>query len=549
MGKGPWQSSWFRHLAVAIGYAAAYEAVHPFSNVQFAIAAAVRLVFLMCLPYRYWAALLVGDFVTNFLVVYPCLDDQGAAWVAWRSIPPMAASLPVAWFCRKGLGLFPNEHFVDIKALLTCVLASALGNTAYSLIAVSLAHDHPEILTPALGLSFFIGFYFAMLAVVPWVLIARFEYRPGQLRDKVRQALESRLMLEGMTVMLPMTVLLALISHLSDMANPQLVLMMLFLPVAWLTMRHGWRATAFGSTIAILSAAFVLPSEAWGANVDVVQTELFLAITLTSLFALGARISVQAMEGRDYLHESQSAKYQARQSYMQGEQRMRQTAQALEYLAGTLHVTNGRLLQNIRRVHPHIENETFYKQAVTAHNQVYQLAENLHPLAWRERGLPAALQETIGRALDEAGIAYHCTINGRGFSRMQTAALSAVYRAACEAVVHVASRGTCSSVKLVVRGGETNGSRWIYVCAEGFSDDTSVVRSIHALSDRRRIASKLGAMGMDLGELRDRVRLFDGELRERSGHESLRVAMLFHDPAEARQRRMDASAKVRLWVR
>jgi two-component system, NarL family, sensor histidine kinase FusK len=349
--------------------------------------------------------------------------------------------------------------------------------------------------------------------------------------------------------MLPVTVLLALISHLSSMANPQLVLMMLFLPVAWLTVRHGWRATAFGTTVAILSAAFVLPSEAWGADVEVVETELFLAITLTSLFALGARISVQAIEGRGFLDESKNVKYQAQQSYLHGEQRIRQTAQALEYLAGTLHVTNGRLLQQLRRTYPHIETEGFYKEALAAHNQVYQLAENLHPLAWRERGLPAALQETIGRALNEAGLVYHCTIQGRGFSRIQTAVLSAVYRAACEAVVYVASRPTCSSVNLIVRGGETNGARWIYVCAEGSLDNTNVVRSIHALSDRRRIASRLGATVSDLDELRDRLHLFDGDLRERTGDVSLRVAMLFHDPTEVWQRRADASAKSRLWVR
>lgn len=549
MGKEWLRSEWLKQIAVAVGYAAIYEAVHPFSNVQFALAATVRLVFLLCLPYRYWPALLAGDFLPNFLVVYPCLDQFGVAWVAWRAVPPMTVAMPVVWFCRERLALFPNQHLVDIKALLSCVMASALANAAYSVIAVSLAHAQPGTLTPALALGYFIGFYFAMLAVVPWVLIARFEYRPGQLREKFKEALESRLLLEGMTVMLPATVLLTLVSHWPGSENPELILMMMFLPVAWLTVRHGWRATAFGSTITIICAALVLPSEAYGANVAVVQTELFLAITLTSLFALGARISAQSMEGRFHLDESQSTKYQARQNYLQGEQRMRQTAQALEFVAGTLHVANGRLLQHIRRVYPHIESESFYKQAVTAHNQVHRLAESLHPIAWRERGLPAALQETIGRALDELGIEYHCDIKGRGFTRMQSAVLAAAYRAACEAVVYAASRVACSSVRLTLRGGETNGARWVYVGVEGALDGSGVVRPIHAVSDRRGLAAKLGAMGLGADELRDHVRLFDGDLHHSAGSERMRITMLLHDPAKGRQRHERASAKVRLWVR
>jgi hypothetical protein len=279
------------------------------------------------------------------------------------------------------------------------------------------------------------------------------------------------------------------------------------------------------------------------------HTELFLAVTLTSLFALGARISAQLMQERQHVHQAFDVRHQAQQSYLQGEQKMRQTAQALEYTAGTLHITNSRLLQHIRRISPNIENESYYKQAVSAQDQLSKLAESLHPIAWRERGLPAALQETIGRSLNEAGIAYHCEVTGRGFTRMQSAVLVAAYRAACEAVVYVASRLACSSVRLTLRGGETNGARWVLVRVEGSMDDAKVVREIHAASDRRRLATKLGAMGLDMAELRDHVRLFDGELHHRTGHERMRVTMLLHDPMEGRQRHEQrASARVRLWV-
>ncbi|QRN54960.1 MASE1 domain-containing protein [Dyella caseinilytica] len=512
---------------------------------------ALRLALLLFLPYRYWLAVLIADAVPNFLVVYPCLDQFGAMWVAWRAIPPIAFVMPIAWICRERFAIFPATNMVNIKALLACVLASALTYAASAMTAITLAYGKPGNLapTPTLAIAYFIGFYFAMLAIVPWVLIVVFEYRAGQFREKLKHALESRLLLEGMTIMLPATALLAMVSHRHNSDDLQLTVMMMFLPVVWITLRHGWRATAFGSTIAIVCAVLVLPSESQNANLAVVQTELFLALSLTSLYALGARISSQSMEGRTHLDESQITREQARQSYLQGEQRMRHTAQSLEYVAGTLHVTFGRLLQNMRRIHPHIENESYYKQALTAQDQVYRLAESLHPLAWRERGLPAALQETIGQALGEAGIAYDCSIKGRGFTRMQSAVLAAAYRAACEAVVYVASRVACSSVRLTVRGGETNGSRWVFVAVEDATNESSVVRAIQAAADRRRLATKLGAMGFEMDELRSHVRLFDGELHQRNVQGRTRVTMLLHDPKQKEQRHERASASVRLWVR
>jgi signal transduction histidine kinase len=238
----------------------------------------------------------------------------------------------------------------------------------------------------------------------------------------------------------------------------------------------------------------------------------------------------------------------ARQAYQQGELRMRQTAQSLEYVAGTLHVTNGKLLQHIRRIYPHIDNESYYKQAMTAHDQVYRLAESLHPIAWRERGLPAALHETVGRVLDEAGIIYSCQIMGRGFTRIQPSVLAAAYRAVCEALVYVCARMSCSSIRVTLRGGETNGARWLFVGVKGSMDDMKVVRAIHHATDRQRIAAKLGAHGLDLGELRDHVRLFDGDLHHRAGHEEVSVSMLLHDAKTVGERRDGAATPLRLWV-
>jgi two-component system, NarL family, sensor histidine kinase FusK len=543
MGKEPWNNAWLKQIAVAIGFAVVYELAHPFSHAQFALGSALRLIWLLFLPYRYWAALLVGEFVPNLLAILPCMDQFGVLWVAFRAIPPLTVMMPIVWYCRSRMALFPSKRLINIKTLLICTLASSLALTAYSSVGMVISDfkSGTQLLTGTIALCYFMGYYFAMLAVVPWPLILRFELRTGHWRDVLHNALESRLLLEGMTVMLPATVLLALTSHHQGADHPQLVLMATFLPVAWLTLRHGWRAAAFGGTITIICAVLVLPNELDNPNVGVIQIELFLAVTITSLFALGARISAHLMQQQQAVNGQRLA----RQSYQQGELRLRQTAHSLELVTARLHATNGRLLRQIRLIHPHIENEDYYQQATASLHEAHQLAESLHPTAWRSRGLPAALQETIGRALEDAGIAYRCEITGRGFARMQPAVLSAAYRLACEAIAHVIGRLSCSSVRLILRGGETHHTRWVFIGIEASMDEAKVAHAVHHAMGRRLFATKLGTNGMTPDSLRDQVGIFDGELHYRSNDAHTRITMLLHDTRRVSEKN---AAPVRLWV-
>jgi len=550
MGNGQWRGTWLRQIALAIGYAIIYEAQHPFSAPQFFLGSAVRLICLLFVPYRYWAALAVGEAIPNWLVVYPCLDQLGAAWVAVRAIPPIVVVMPAVWWCRSRLALFPTDRLTDIKALLVCILASSLAWTGYSYLALNLAiiqpgDAHPR---PIMALGYFTGNYFAILALVPWALIARFEYRIGQWREKLRRAWESRLVLEGWVIMLPAAALLGFFVYRHDKDYQELILGAMFLPVALLTLQHGWRGAAFGGTIAIICAAIVVPSQWQDASATVIQAELFLAGTITALFALGAQISSHKMRERQQLQDALSIQKLARQSYQQGELRQRQIAQTLEHVASTLYVSYGRLLQQRRHISSVVDDESHYLQAISAHKQLHLLAERLHPMAWRERGLPAALNDTVGGALDEAGIAYSCKIVGRGFTRAQPAVLSAAYRAACEAIVYVSTQVACSSIQLTLRGGETNDARWIFVGVEGLIDETKVANVILDTRERQRLAAKLGASGLDLGELHDHVCLFDGEVHHRTGRQRFSVTVLLHDPQKTGRRRDLTSAAGRLWV-
>jgi two-component system, NarL family, sensor histidine kinase FusK len=126
--------------------------------------------------------------------------------------------------------------------------------------------------------------------------------------------------------------------------------------------------------------------------------------------------------------------------------------------------------------------------------------------------------------------------------------LAAAYRAACEAIVYVTARFSCSSIRVTLRGGETNDARWVYVAVEGSMDDMKVARALHNAPERQRLAAKLGTSGFDLGDLTDHVRIFEGQLHHRTAHERMRVTMLLHDPDTGKRKHQRASASTRLWV-
>jgi two-component system, NarL family, sensor histidine kinase FusK len=543
---------WPLQVGVAVGYALLYLLVHPVSTSMWPIHAGIRLACLLLFPYRFWPALLVGEAVPNFLEVYPCWDSLGKAWVIARSIPPFLPVMPIVWWCREKMPPFPSKHLVDIKALIVCVLLCSLGGMAYSTLAYAVEAPTPFRVThsiPLVSMCFLLGPYLAILTVVPWVVIAKLDYRPGHFQEQLRLAVSSRLFIDSVSLAIPSIVILAWLRTVVKEPYDQIASYAMFIPMAWLTLKHGWRAAAVGATVSITCLCAPIPLED-GVSPEYYLPMAFVAIVVTSLFILGARISSQLLQEEKERESAQNVQRIARQSMQLGEQRMRQTSQALEYLAGTLHVTNSRLLEQMRRIVPNIESHAFYKQAMSVQTQVYQLAESMHPVAWRERGLPAALNDTVARALDEAGIAYRCEIVGRGFSRLAPSVLAATYRQACESIAYVTSRLACTRVRLVLRGGETLGRRWVVLRVEGVLEDTGVANAVYFSGERQRLAAKLGASALDVSEMRYHLGIFDGVLHLRTPGDRIRITALLNDVAQEAQKPASASApRLRLWVK
>lgn len=548
MGKGQWKNDWLVQLAVCLGYSVAFGALNSVSDANWHFNAGLRLMCLLLVPYRYWFALLVGEAIPNAYLSYICLHDLGPTWVAFRMIPPILVAMPVVWFSRTKFNIFPTKNLVDIRTLLLCTLVVSTVWTGYSYTAASLvkAPDNSFHVEPIMAAGYFMGNYLGLLSMVPLALIARLDYRKGRVKELLARLGGSRLILEAGVFVLPMFALLAWLGErvAADSLAQQVIQLAMLLPAAWLTMKYGWRAAALGSTLAIIFNGLLSPSTP---DPILILAQAFMGFTVTCLYALGARISAQQLHEDQERKNAASVQRMAKQSLQFSERRLKRTAAKLESIAGSLHITNGQVLDHMRRLVPNIASHNFYKQAVAAHQQVYQLAESLHPVAWRERGLPAALNETIARALDEAGISYRCEIIGRGFADLESSILSAAYRTACESIVYVCDKLSCSKIRLTLRGGKTRRNHWIVVRIEGHFDDEEVAKAVLYSRERRDLAAKLGTNASTLDEMRSHVGVFGGLLRMHVTGSTMRITALMHGEAKV-ARRQDAPTPLRLWV-
>jgi hypothetical protein len=547
MRKQLWESEWLRQVGVGVGYATAFLGIHSIAAAHWHLYAGLQVICLLLFPYRYWGALLVGEVIPNAYVAWQCLDSFGPTWVAIRMFPEMLLGMPIVWFCRARLNLFPTKHLVNVKALLACVLfvSVALSTYSYGLISVLHITSGPFRLTPIMAAGYLVGNYAGLLTLVPWALIVRLDYRRGRVKAQLSRALHSKMLPDALGIATPVILLMAMAAAKLDPAQGQLLEMAMFIPASWLTVRHGWRAAAVAGTVVIVCNALL---HADVPELGVIEIQAALGIAVSGLYVLGAKVSAQNLRDERERVATHNAYQMARQNLALSERKMRRVAERLEFVAGSLHITSSRVLEHMRRIVPNIETHGFYKQAVLAHEQVYRLAESLHPSAWRDRGLPAALNETIARALDEAGMGYSCEIGGRGFTALESGVLAAIYRTACESVVHVAANLTCSRIRLFVRAGETHGRRWVVVRVIGFLDENEVANAVYFSEHRRGLAAKLGANFTSAEEMRTHARAFDGELHVRSDERRMMVTALLHNSCAKETQKEKNSASLRLWV-
>ena len=553
MGKGVGRHQWLVHLAIVIGYIATYSAIRPISGAHWALTGSLRLACLLVLPYRYWPALAIGDAIPLSFIAIRCYPQFGAVWSALTVLPPIVLAMPIVRASREGFALFPTRHTINFKTLLICTLSVSITWAVVNFVMVALSNqqaDHAEPVQPIMVLGLFLGKYIAILTVVPWVLIAKIEYKAGTLRAQLVSFAKSRLAVDAFALLVPGFLILTWFStHNDSQSTREMLRMLMFWPVAWLTLKHGWRAAVLGSTVAIACVALQLEGLADTPDPEVIQAQAFMAFTVTCLFVLGARITTMIQREERERIDDKRALSLARKSIQASEMRLKRASESLEVIAGTLQLTQNRLLDRFRYMLPIAEGQSFYRAIAFTQNQIYGIADSIHPMAWRGRGLPAALQDTIGRALDERGIHYHCDIKGRSFTDLSPGVRTALYRFACEGIVQILSQQWCSQIRLALRVGENSSERWAVLRVEGVRIQDGNSTSIVSSDESKRLAAKLGANGMATEALRDHVGIYDGRLHTKTRQDRLFITAGLRDTTPEARSLPKVSAPGQLWVR
>ncbi|GLQ93540.1 MASE1 domain-containing protein [Dyella acidisoli] len=552
MQKSITENTWLRQIAVFVAYGTIYTLLRPYSVGIWHIVSGLRLSCLLLLPYRYWPALALAELGPSIYYASPEQAPFGLAWQIGNSIPSILFAMPIVAWCKRKLGLFPSKHLIRAKALLICIaLSDAIWTAITTILLIAVVQpagtpNHYQFQSVQI-VQIFLGRYAGILTVLPIALALRLE-RPQPWRDRFFNWISNPLFQESIVLLLPsLAVLYWLNLHAPAEIKP-VIRMTMLLPAAWLTMKHGWRAAAVGTMAAII--CIFLNMESRIGDLDVIGAQAFIAFSVTCLFVLGIRVSMQnAMEEQERADAKAAVKL-AQQGMYLCELRMRQASQTLEKAAGSLQLTQTRLLNRFKHMIPPVEGQSYYKEMATTQSQVHQLVESMHPTAWRERGLPAALRETIGRALDEAGIAYRFELKGRGLSQLSPSVHAAIYRLACEAVVYAVTKHAWSTITISLRGGLSHGQRWSTLRVEGKVDHTETAQPAQGKQLSQQLAAKLGANSLGVVALRDYARLYDGELHTLTKSDAFRITALMHDIGQRTQEPLAASpASLELYIR
>jgi hypothetical protein len=336
----------------------------------------------------------------------------------------------------------------------------------------------------------------------------------------------SRLAMDSAVVLLPS---LALLMWLAMHATGSLSMgarIAMFLPVATLTMRHGWQGAAIGGTAASAAIAVAMPVMYDPATL---QAEVFMSFTISVLLMLGARIAALHVREEKERMDGQLALQSAQQGLYLGELRMQRAAETLEQVSASIHQAHERLLDRMRLFLPEGEERRFSKQAIATRQEIFSSADGLYPRAWQSSGLTHVLRQgSIAHALDALGITYLCDIKGRGLADFSPGFQLALYRLACEAVVYVHEQASLSCVHLRVRAGLSHGRCWAVLQMTGThlrSNDTFMPSHRECAQFRER----LGAMAEGVSGIRHSVRIYRGTVHARSTEHATRLSLGLQD--------------------
>lgn len=529
MSHGSRWNVWLRHGAVALAYALGYVLLRQVSWSHWALFAGYRLSVLLLVPYRYWPALVVGEMGPVAYASLSCVETFGWLWSSLMLVPPIALAMPVVKACRERLNMIPDRGPVRMGILLVCTLLVSGLWTLVNVVILPTANILPNFAPINYGVAasrWFIGNYLGILTLVPLVLMvwegrAR---RPMSWRVTIEHALRGRLAIESAAFVVPALALLVWIAlEASGEGSRQVARMMMFLPVVWLALRHGWHGAAIGGTVASIAVVLTMP-ELY--DTSTLQAEVFVAFAATSMLLFGSRIALLHQQKGQESEPAGKSLDLARRIQAQCEAQLRQTSLGIELISETVHATEEMMFERLRQFRPQVDSRELRRRTTVTREQLFQLADGLNPVTLREHGLTAALRHGgIARALNSHRIGYWCRARG-GIDQLSHPIQLALHRLVCEVVTHLCATHSVGDLTVHLRSGQYAGRRWAVVRIDAlFSADSGLrVRGGPLLH-------RLAATGLGMDAIRDRAALYEGTIKVHTTANGECISMMVYDDA------------------
>lgn len=368
-----------RRLLASVGYGAAYWLLWQLSFDQWFLPAGLRFTVFLLTPLRYWPYVLMGDAAALLVIRLPMIDNYGPLWTLLSPflLGPWAALAISAIRIR----LHTVERYaqwlpaIGIGIAIWANLGNVIANTALS--------GPKSFDTLEKSINSVIGNYLGILLIA----LPVFFFALGRHRDNRNRAFTRDI---AITVALIATAYATLTVDFG--VKPpinQLLLMLMFLPSAWLTVSHGWRGAAAGIFIVNLAIAQTInyTNEQAARNYDIFLVQCALALAASVMLAVGTKISLLYDRARKLGLSEQQALDMARSNLLFAEGNLREQVLFMAQMQIYMDDQRKQLVEQLK-ANGKATEAMLLNSAAVEHMQAFERrATAIYPLKIEEKGL------------------------------------------------------------------------------------------------------------------------------------------------------------------
>ncbi|GGA14355.1 hypothetical protein GCM10011408_40130 [Dyella caseinilytica] len=516
MDKGPGRNTLRAHqavrqLVVMLGFAGVYFALRAVSFSHWDLVAGLELAALILLPYRYWAALAVGEFIPLTTVAITCVSSFGVAWASFKAVPSICLVMPIVYVCRERLGLIRRRgDGVSMPALVLCTAAAALAVAAYNILLLWLAPRPPGY--PPLHqwmLRYVLGHSLGILTIAPLAIAVWVAVRGKTFKTLVSELRDNRMLVDSIGVLIPVLGLLLWIGSRAKLGSDvrYMAQVAMFLPLVMLALKNGWQGAAVGSTAASIAIVMLMPAKYDHATL---HAQVLLLFVTSTMLIIGSKITAWHRQDQQEKQDMRNALALAQRNYHEGERQLRRAAYMLREMQtlGSSWLRFPTQMSDYQRAQP----------VVDAANRFIEYCD---PLEGQGRSLPKALEKgSLAQVLSQHQIPFRTNFHG-GVSALPNAMHLAIYRMICSGVTHLAAQDHVGQVLISVRCVHYRDQRWVILRMTGTEDHDPF-----PLSESRLMALQQLSRHTNFQAINDDAATFGGAARQRASERGLHLTVV-----------------------